>query len=162
MAIRSSTVSGTIQRGLAAGLAGGLAEILWVSLYSEMTGGNAAIIARGVTTAAGLSAMLPESPVAIGIITHMVLAAALGVALAFAWQFLAARSQSGAGRYLLVLTALLGVWTMNFFVILPLLSPAFIVLLPYSVSLTSKLLFGIAAAETLRRTTAQVVVRATA
>ena len=131
-------------------------------MYSELTGGNAAAIARGVTTAAGVSAMLPESPVMIGVITHMVLAVALGVTLAFAWQFLSARSQGVAGRYLFVLAALVGVWTINFFVILPLISPPFIVLLPYAVSLTSKLLFGFAAAETLRRTTAQVAVQAAA
>jgi hypothetical protein len=140
-----------IERGMAAGLAGGLAEILWVSLYSEATGGNAAVIARGVTTAAGLNALLPEAPVTVGIVTHMLLAVALGVALAFAWQWFSVRARSAAACYLFVLACLIGVWTMNFFVILPLLSPPFIALLPYAVSLTSKLLFGLAAAETLRR-----------
>ena len=47
--------------------------------------------------------------------------------------------------------ALAAVWAINFFVILPVLSPAFVHLVPYSVSLMSKLLFGFAAAETLRR-----------
>ena len=40
---------------------------------------------------------------------------------------------------------------MNFFVVLPVVEPSFVHLLPYSVSLVSKLLFGVAAAETLRR-----------
>jgi hypothetical protein len=50
-----------------------------------------------------------------------------------------------------MLAALTAVWATNFFVILPALSPPFIALLPYPVSLISKLLFGLAAAETLRR-----------
>jgi hypothetical protein len=37
------------------------------------------------------------------------------------------------------------------FVVLPAVSPTFVNLMPYSVSLISKLLFGLAAAETLRR-----------
>ncbi len=40
---------------------------------------------------------------------------------------------------------------MNFFVVLPAVSPTFVNLVPYSVSLISKLLFGLAAAEILRR-----------
>ena len=35
------------------------------------------------------------------------------------------------------------VWTLNFFIILPWLNPAFVTLMPYSVSLASKLLFGV-------------------
>jgi hypothetical protein len=37
------------------------------------------------------------------------------------------------------------------FVVLPAVSPTLVNLVPYSVSLISKLLFGLAAAETLRR-----------
>ena len=35
------------------------------------------------------------------------------------------------------------VWAVNFFIILPWLNPAFVTLMPYSVSLASKLLFGV-------------------
>jgi hypothetical protein len=157
-----ATRTSFLQRGVIAGLAGGLAEVIWVGVYSEATGGNAAQIASAVTTAAGLNALLPSMPVTMGIAVHMLLAVALGIALAFAWQWLAVRARGTAVPYLFVLAALVGVWTMNFFVILPLLSPAFITLLPYAVSLASKLLFGLAAAETLRRLSAPAVARATA
>ena len=50
-----------------------------------------------------------------------------------------------------MLVALVGVWAVNFFVVLPGISPAFIHLVPYPVSLMSKILFGLAAAEALRR-----------
>jgi hypothetical protein len=138
-----------IKRGVLAGAAGGLAEIIWVSLYATITGGNAAILARGVTTAAGVTALLPAAPVTMGIAVHMMLAVLLGVALACLWQALARRDT--ISLYGFMLAALATVWTVNFFVILPLVSPPFIHLLPYAVSLMSKLLFGLAAAETLRR-----------
>jgi hypothetical protein len=49
-----------------------------------------------------------------------------------------------------MLTALATVWAVNFFVVLPVVSPAFIHMVPYAISLTSKLLFGAAAAEVVR------------
>src|SRR5450631_4029007 len=75
-----------IKRGVLAGAAGGLAEMSWVSLYATITGGNAAVLARGVTTAAGVTALLPAAPVTMGIAVHMMLAVLLGVALACLWQ----------------------------------------------------------------------------
>jgi hypothetical protein len=144
------SAGGVLERGILAGAAGGLAEIIWVSLYAALTGGNAASLARGVTTAAGVNALLPAAPVTTGIAVHMMLAVLLGLALAWLWQ--AAPSGFGLrGRYIGVLAVLAAVWAINFFVIMPALSPAFVHLLPYAVSLASKLLFGFAAAETLRR-----------
>ena len=157
-----ATRTSLLQRGIVAGLAGGFAEVVWVTLYSEMTGGNAAQIARAVTTAFSLNALFPSMSVTIGIAVHMVLAVALGLVLAAIWQWLAQRTQSTAVCYLFTVAALVGVWTMNFFVILPVLSAPFITLLPYAVSLTSKLLFGLSTAETLRRMSAPRTARAAA
>jgi hypothetical protein len=139
-----------MKRAIVAGAAGGLAEIAWVSLYAAMTGGDAAVIARGVTTAVGLNAMLPTLAVGTGVVVHMVLAVLLGVPAVMLWQAMGKRLGL-AGGYAAVMAALAGVWMINFFVLLPLISPPFITMLPYAVSLTSKLLFGLAAAETLRR-----------
>jgi hypothetical protein len=143
-------ISDIIKYGTLAGAAGGLAEIAWVSLYAAVTGGDAAILARGVTTAVGVTALLPAASVTMGIVVHMVLAVVLGIALAGLWQALARRLGTGS-LYAVALAALASVWAMNFFVVLPAISPAFVHLVPYSVSLLSKLLFGLAAAETLRR-----------
>lgn len=141
----------TIRSGVIAGAAGGLAEIAWVTLYAAMTGTDPALLARGVTTAAGISTLLPlASPVALGIGVHMVLAVTLGVILVFVWQALSANRPQQTNPYPLMLAALSGVWTLNFFVVLPIASPAFIHIVPYAVSLTSKLLFGAAAAEIVR------------
>lgn len=81
---------------------------------------------------------------------HMMLAAALGVTLAYAWGAVRLHKMAATGPYPFMLPALAGVWATNFFVIVPIISPAFIHLVPYAVSLTSKLLFGLAAAAVLQ------------
>jgi hypothetical protein len=140
-----------VRNGIIAGAAGGLAEVVWVALYAAASGGDAASVARGVTTAAGMSALLPATSTVLGIVIHMALALALGVALAFAWRAMSAHRLDRASPYGLTISALAGVWVINFFILLPAISPAFVHLLPHSVSLLSKLLFGLAAAEVLRR-----------
>ena len=140
----------TVRYGVVAGAAGGLAEIAWVTLYAAVTGGNAAVLARGVTTAAGLASLFPPLSAALGVALHMTLAIGLGIALAFAWRGFSYRSQA-LGPFPLMLAALAGVWGVNFLVVLPIVSPAFLSLMPYSVSLISKMLFALAAAEVLRR-----------
>lgn len=137
--------------GLLAGTAGGLAEIAWVSVYAAASGGNVATLARGVTTAAGVTALLPAAPVTIGVAVHMMLAMLLGVALAYSWQAVSRRGGDTKSLYGFMLASLATVWAINFFIVLPVISAPFVDLVPYSVSLMSKLLFGIAAAETLRR-----------
>jgi hypothetical protein len=141
----------TIRTGVFAGAAGGLAEIAWVTLYSAISGADPALLARGVTTAAGVNALLPSSPVMLGLGVHMTLAVMLGVVLAFAWRAVSAQRRGLSNPYPFMLAALAGVWAINFFVVLPLLSPPFIHIMPFAVSLTSKLLFGVAAAEVIRR-----------
>jgi len=146
-----------LRNGVLAGAAGGLAEVAWVSLYAVLTGTNAAAVAHGVTTAVGATALLPDDAVMLGIAIHMTIAVTLGIALAAAWQVVAKYTSSTRAQYGFVVAALIGVWAMNFFVVLPVISPNFIHLAPYAVSFVSKLLFGIAAAEVLRRAATQAV-----
>jgi hypothetical protein len=136
----------TVYTGVVAGAAGGLAEMAWVTLYAGITGGDPAVLARGVTIAAGLSALLPSHPVAVGIGVHMMLAILLGVALASIWALSGRDRSSPANPYPFMLAVLLDIWALNFFVVLPIVSPQFVHLAPYAVSLISKLLFGAAAA----------------
>jgi hypothetical protein len=146
----------TIRQGIIAGVAGGVAEIAWVILYAGATGTNPATLARGVTTAAGMSAFVSAAPVALGVTVHMTLAVALGIALSFGWRALSTRRLEMPSPFPFMLAALVSVWAVNFFVVLPIISPAFIHLAPYPVSLMSKVLFGLAAAEALRRQDASV------
>lgn len=140
-----------LRTGIIAGLAGGIAEIAWVTLYAGLTGSDPAVVARGVTTAAGIGALLPMAPATLGIVVHMALAVALGVVLTFTWCALAATRPGSTNLYTFMLAALVGVWAMNFLVVLPIVSPGFVHLVPYAVSLTSKLLFGAAAAAAMVR-----------
>ncbi len=138
----------TIRLGTLAGAAGGLAEIAWVSLYAFATDTSPALVARGVTTAAGVGALLPADAVTLGVGVHMGIAVMLGIALTFVWRAMpAART---VNPFAFMAAALTGVWTINFFMVLPIIDPAFIHLLPYSVSLISKLAFGMAAASAVR------------
>lgn len=145
------TLLETTRHGVVAGVAGGLAEIAWVALYAGATGANPATLARAVTTAAGVSALFPSGPVALGVTVHMLLAVVLGIALSFGWRALSSYRVDASSLLPFMLVALVGVWAVNFFVLLPGISPAFIHLVPYPVSLVSKILFGLAAAEAFRR-----------
>jgi hypothetical protein len=141
----------TAKWGALAGAAGGLAEMLWISFYAIAGGVDAAQVARGVSASFGAGA-LAES-VRLGIIIHVALAVVLGVALTFGWRALRSRLTKMfvvCNEYVFLLAALSVVWLVNFFITLPLISPAFVELLPYQASLTSKLLFGWAAASVLR------------
>ena len=140
----------TVRQGVIAGAAGGLAEIAWVTLYAAATGANPATLAHGVTTAAGVSALFPENPTGLGVTVHMGLAVTLGIALAFAWRMLSSRRLGTINPFPFMVAALAVVWAINFFVVLPIVSPAFILLVPFSVSLISKVLFGLAAAGVFR------------
>lgn len=157
---QSRQFKSVVKLGVLAGLAGGLAEILWIWLYAALTGVDPAGIARGVSAAIGIE----TSSVASGIAIHMALAAALGAFLALVLTPLLGQLSGRAGRYAIVLAALALVWAVNFWLVLPRLSPPFVQIVPYEVSLLSKLLFGLSAAMVLdvnrRRARATATVRA--
>ncbi len=134
--------SETMLRGVIAGAAGGLAEIAWVTLYARRTSGRQrGDSQQGRDHRAGhkrIATCQPgERPVQHPPI-HMTLAVMLGVALAFAWRSFSAKRGGTASPYRFMLAALAGVWAVNFLVVLPILSPAFIAAgAAYAISLTS-------------------------
>jgi len=140
-----------LRNGVIAGAAGGLAEVVWVSVYAALTGVDPASVARAVTTAAGVARLLPAAPATLGIAVHMGLALLLGIALASVWERVR-RHAPAMSPYGIAIPALVAVWAFNFFVLLPVIDAGFVQVLPYMVSLASKLLFGLAAAEVLRAT----------
>lgn len=141
----------TIKYGILAGAVGGGAEIVWIAVVAVLTNISAINVARGVSASLGIEILSPGQAVVIGIAIHMALAVALGVAVAVGCHAVAGRSFRGIRAYLMVLAALIGVWAFNFLVLLPLINPSFVHLMPYPISLLSKLLFGLGAAEVLRR-----------
>jgi hypothetical protein len=137
------------QTGAIAGLAGGAAEISWITIYTYISGGEAAIVARGVTQTL-FPQLISPSAVPVGIAVHMGLAIILGIAIAIFVRSVLPRTTPAALEAFAVVGLLVGVWGLNFFVILPVINPAFVTLVPYAASLISKILFGAVAALVFR------------
>ena len=131
---------------LIASLAGGLAEIIWVSLYAAFTPLTAAAVAREVTASLLPAFAVGPTGVWLGILIHMLLAVALGYAFAYGLWKPFARPRGMVATLAVSVLTLATVWTMNFFVVLPVLNPVFITLMPYPVSFASKMLFALAMA----------------
>jgi hypothetical protein len=139
-----------VRVGVLAGIAGGAAEVAWVAGYTALTGASGAAVARGVTTA--FLPSMADQPIAVylGIAIHMILAVALGIAVAAAFSAPLLRRIGNWSRTTLVVLTLGLVWAFNFLVVLPVLEPGFLTLLPVATTLMSKLLFGVGAATTFR------------
>jgi hypothetical protein len=128
---------------LFAGLCGGLAEIAWIAVYSSATSTNGIEVARQVTASLSPIAADWATAPALGVVIHMVLALALAGALV-PFLLRCATPRPGPCTIIAGATVLLViVWAVNFFLVLPALNPAFVTLLPYGVTLFSKVLFGI-------------------
>lgn len=139
---------------LAAGLWGGLAEVVWVAAYAAATPASGWEVAREVTLATFGSAVGGSFAPAVGLSIHFALAVAVAAVFAATlWRPLARRAGS-PGVLAGSIGALAAIWATNFFVVLPIVHPPFVALLPLSVTLASKLLFGIAMGIVLARETA--------
>lgn len=134
-----------LHAGFAAGLFGGLAEVGWIALHQALAGGDSGRVARGVfeTVAPGLGHNALAAPM--GVAVHMALSMALGLVLAVALRRFM-DTASPTPKAMAVFAALIAIWAVNFFVVLPVLNPDFVTIVPYGVSLISKALFGVAAA----------------
>ena len=140
------TKQSLVQPMLLAGLAGGLAELVWVTLYSSLTQVSGSEIARQVAVTLFPALMQAPFVVALGVAIHFALSLAL--AAAFVWivwrPFI--RNRGAVATFAGAAVALALLWASNFLVVLPRLNPDFVALMPYSVTLFSKLLFGVAMA----------------
>jgi hypothetical protein len=132
--------------GAVAGLAGGAAEVGWIASYGVATGTPTEPLARGIVESVIPELATASWSVGLGILIHMGLAATIGVGLAVIVRLALRSGEAGSFELGLVMLALAAVWGVNFFVVLPRLNPAFTHLLPYGVTLLSKLLFGLSAA----------------
>ena len=145
-------VTTRLRVGMLAGLAGGAAEVLWILLYSRLTGGSAIDVATGITSTFLPSIAAQPVAILIGLAIHFFLAAALGLAVTSLIRREASQFAGRATEISLIIAILAAVWVVNFLVILPIVNPLFVYIVPLPVSLVSKLLFGVAAAFALRST----------
>ena len=131
--------------GALIGFSGGLAEIAFIWIYMIAEGHPPAAVAETVAEALELG-----SSASAGIAAHMVLSLLLGVGLTSTWISVRGPAPKASAAYLFITAALIVVWSFNFLVLLPSLSPGFADLLPYPVSFAATLLFALAGAPVLR------------
>lgn len=143
---RSFNAAQVLKEGSAIGIAGGLAEVAVVYAQGAAGGVNAAEVARHVAAAVRLD----SASAVTGLGVHMMLAVALGMAVSLLLSLTRMNFTRAAALYGSMAALLAVVWAVNFFVVLPRLSPSFVTLMPYAVTLFSKLMFGVAAAATLQ------------
>jgi len=136
----------TLSTGIAAGLAGGAAEVAWIALYAPLSGADAAAVASGVTLTMFPALAAHPAAVVLGIALHIAIAVLLGAAIAVALRVGVPRLAGTIAEPLAVIGLLVAIWAMNFLVVLPVVNPGFVELVPLGAALTSKVLFGVAAA----------------
>jgi len=128
-----------------AGLVGGAAEVVWVGVYSGVSGGSAAQVAADITRTFDPALGSGTLAVPIGLAIHFGLAIGLGLALTLLIRKTLPKLAGTFAEVSLIIAALAVVWAVNFLVILPIVNPAFVSELPLAVSFASKLLFGLGA-----------------
>ena len=138
--------------GTLGGIAGGVTEFAWISAYGAATGAPLLPVARGIVESTIPEVAASAWAPALGILIHLVLAVALGIGLAIVLRKVAYNWADRHSVFGLAILALVGVWSMNFLMVLPRTNPDFVHLLPYSVTLLSKVLFGLSAAATFHVT----------
>ena len=149
-ASKSSAIVQTLTIGALAGIAGGLAEIGWIGLYGTTTGIQLYPVASGVVASVFPALATSAWAAEFGVLIHLSLSVALGIALTLMVPSVLRRPEARHSEFALTMLVLTAVWAVNFLVVLPHVNPAFVHLLPYGVTLLSKLLFGLAAATTFR------------
>jgi hypothetical protein len=133
-----------VSTALRAGLAGGIAEMIWIAGYCALTPLRSAELLRQISLSVGINAGAGAFASMFGLAIHLGLSILLGLTFALTvWRPSLQRS-GVAGNLLASCAVLSAVWVFNFFVVLPGLNPGFADLMPYAVTLVSKLLFGIA------------------
>ncbi len=128
---------------LLAGLCGGMAEVLWIGVYSFFSGTSLNTIGAAISaTFWPTSANMVYAPL-LGLVIHLGLSLLLALLLGnLLWRMFAPR-RANIGIVAVAMVMLALVWKINFYLVLPVWNPGFIGLLPLSVTLISKLLFGL-------------------
>ena len=134
----------SITRTLLAGLAGGIAEVLWVTAWSMVSPLQATAVAREITYTLLPGMANTSLALDIGLTIHLAISLVLGLAFVWALGNYLARHYGSTGILAGSVTLLTLIWSVNFLVVLPVINPAFVTLMPYAVSLGSKILFGLA------------------
>jgi len=135
-----------------AGLCGGLAEMVWITFYSYLGPASGEEITRQITASIFPAAVDLSLAPLLGVGIHLILSLALSFAFVWTVWIPVIRRWGNPGILVGAVAALIVIWAVNFLIVLPVLNPAFVTLLPDSVTLFSKMLFGAAMALALQKT----------
>lgn len=132
--------------GVGAGLAGGLAEVVFMSLYSAISGMSGETVLSLITyTFSGSEFSFGQLGAASGLAIHLLLSAAIG--FVFGASMYAMRGGADRPSYGRVAVSgavvLVGIWAFNFFLLLPQINPLFVSYVPLTAAFLSKLMFGL-------------------
>jgi hypothetical protein len=127
-----------------AGFMGGLAEVVWIGLYSFTVNAQISVIGRAITaTVYPPGADFYLAPV-LGLVLHMLLSVLLAFAFgSLLWPAIERVFHYKSAALIASVATLAIVWKVNFFLLLPIWNPEFVSLLPLTVTLASKILFGL-------------------
>ena len=137
-----------------AGALGGLAEIGWLALYTAFAPISAAEVGREVAaTVLSSAAAAPWAPWA-GVGIHLALSVFLGLAFVGGLWWLSGGRPGTRLVWTTAVPALVAVWAINFFLVLPALGSELSTLMPLGATLLSKALFGVAMAAVVQEAAA--------
>jgi hypothetical protein len=137
------TTYGRMNGILLGGLIGGSAEVVAVALYALLAGAGGWVVAQGVSEATFGARFSGGDAVLVGLAVHFALSLAIAACMVLALPALLARV-GRSGVVLVSAAALVGIWAMNFFIVLPRIAPEFVAMVPLWLSFLSKLSFGVA------------------
>jgi hypothetical protein len=140
-----------VSTALLAGFAGGVAEMMWIAGYCAVTPLSGSEVLQQISLSVGINVGNGALASLSGIAIHLGLSVLLGLAFALSVWRGSLRRSGIVGNLLASCAVLCMIWAFNFFVVLPSLNPGFANLMPYGVTLASKLLFGIAMGSMLYR-----------
>ncbi|MEX2615205.1 MAG: hypothetical protein WD767_03825 [Alphaproteobacteria bacterium] len=125
-------------------------EMIWVTIYHSVSGGDAAAIARGVTKALFIVRLPAELAFPLGVAAETGLAILFGSTVYYAVSLLPRRTVSTVSRSVIAVALLVFIWIMNFYIALPLINPAVDATIPHALSLTFYAFFGSVAVLAIR------------
>lgn len=142
--------TGILKKIIWAGFFGGLTEVVWVTLYCLMAGQSLAFIGQqiAITIMPELSSSSLAAWYGLGI--HFGLSWLLSMAFVLIlWQPWLQRAQIGL-QFLITSAVLIAIWAVNFGWLLPHFNPILVNIVPFAISFTSKIWFGLALLLTLQ------------
>lgn len=127
---------------LFSGFIGGMAEVIWILLYSQLSGADPTLIGSEITRSFFHSCNIGLGTALFGVLIHFVLAFIVSLFFITVIMPLFNLTHNKKRTIVMGLLYLTAIWNLNFLILLPIVNNIFVHLFPFVVTLFSKLLFG--------------------